>query len=209
MSLLFDTCPLAADTPDTTKQDCPTNYGQLVKMAVWQKGGTPFTTTTIITSAGWAAAVADTGADKVSVTNYLTNLVVPQSAPVEQTSDTNINAIPELQYMGNVRATGMFRSIGGDKLVEIDAITPYSKIAPGVTQLLGVFINTNNEVIYNTGRADLGFELFNFVATDNDVKGNVGGLIEAQLGFYLLGGWSRGAAKLAVTAFDLLNSYPA
>lgn len=208
MSLLFDECPLDAALTDITKQTCPEILGQFLKMAFWQKGATPFTSSSILLSATWATNTAADDATKVVVTNYFNNLVVPQSTVVEVTSDTNILAMPERQRLSNVNGTGTFRSLSGAQLKEMDALSPYSQIQPGVTQLVGVFINADNEVIYNKNRADMGFDIFGLATTDNDVKGIVAGLNEAQINFYMKGGWSRDAGKLKVVAFDLLNTYP-
>lgn len=209
MSLLFSECPLPAEIGDILKQDCPDNFGQIVKIAFWRKGAAPFTASTILLSATWATATAAADNTKVVVTNYLgVPITIPQSTVVEQTSDTNILAMPERQRLSNPNVTGSFRSMSADRLKEIDALSPYTQIQPGVTGLVGVFINTDNQIIYNKSRADLGFDIFGMAVTDNDAKPIVAGLNEAQLNFYLKGGWSRDAAKLSVVAFDLLNTYP-
>lgn len=209
MSLLFSECPLDETLTDITKQTCPEILGQFQKMAFWQKGAAPFTAITILLSATWATATAADDETKVVVTNYFSNLIVPQSTVVEVASDTNILAMPERQRLSNVNATGTFRSLTGAKLAELDKLSPFTQIQPGVTDLVGVFINADNEVIYNKNRADLGFDIFGMATTDNDVKAVVAGLNEAQLNFYLKGGWSRDATKIAIVAFDLLNTYPA
>lgn len=203
---LFDLCPLPEELTAIPKQVCPENLGQIVKLAFWQKGVVPFTDATILTAAGWAAAMADT--QPPVVTNYLTNLVIPQSAKVEVASDTNINAMPELQRGGNVNVTGMSRSINAEVRRAMKKLASYSQIQPGVTQIVVAMINTDNQIIWDTVSADKAFEAFNIFTSDTDVKAQLGSLNETASDFYLKYGWSDNL-KIEQMTFDFLNTYPA
>jgi hypothetical protein len=203
---LFDLCPLPDDLTVIPKQVCPENLGQLVKIAFWQKGVVPFTDITILTAAGWTAATAaDT---PVVVTNYISNLAIPNSAKVEVTADTNINAMPELQRGGIVNVTGMSRSINAAVRRAMKALAPYSQIQPGVTELVCAFINSDNQVIWDSVSTDKGFEVFNIFTSDTDANAQLGALNQTASDFYLKYGWSDNL-KIGQAAFDLLNTYPA
>lgn len=203
---LFGNCAVLP-IPDITKQDCGINIGQIQKIAIWGRGATTFTPTTILTSTGWSTAVALTTAGKPVITNYLTNVAIPNSTAVEQTADTNINAMPELQRGSNVKMTAASRSLGALHISELKAITPYSQVQPGVTQVGCVFINQDNQVIYNANSGDLLFPIFNWFVSDTDVKGQLGALNEVMIEAYLKYGWGDTLA-IGQASFDLLNSYP-
>lgn len=205
---LFDNCPLTTPLATLTKQVCGQNYNQVQKIALWQKGATPFTTTTILTGAGWSTATAATDTTKVIVTNYLQNFNIPNSTPVEVTSDTNINAMPELQRGSIVKGTFNSRSLSSAQIEQLQALTPYTQIQPGVTDLVFCMINNANQVIYNANSGDLGFPIFNLFTSDNDMQAQLGALNMVASEFYLLYGWSKNMA-IGQAAFDLLNTYPA
>lgn len=205
---LFDNCPLTTPLATLTKQVCGQNYNQVQKIAIWQKGSTPFTTTTILTSTGWSTATAATDATKVIVTNYLSNFNIPNSTAVEVTSDTNINAIPELQRGSIVKGTFNSKSLSAAQIAQLQALTPYTQIQPGVSQLVFAMINNANQVIYNANSGDLGFPIFNLFTSDNDMQAQLGALNMTASEFYLLYGWSKLQA-IGQAAFDLLNTYPA
>lgn len=202
---LFDLCPLPEELTAIPKQVCPENLGQIVKLAFWQKGVVPFTDATILTAAGWTAAME---ADQPPVvTNYLTNLVIPQSTKVEVQADTNINAMPELQRGSIVNVTGMSRSINAATRKAMKKLASYSQIQPGVTELVVAFINSYNQVIWDTVSVDKAFEAFNVFTSDTDVKAQLGALNETMSDFYLKYGWSDNL-KIAQMTFDFLNTYP-
>jgi len=205
---LFDNCPLETPIGDIPLQVCGQNYNQIQKIAIWQKGATPFTNTSILTSAAWATATAATDETKVVVTNYLTNFLIPNSTPVEVTADTNINAIPELQRGSIVKATFNSRSLSAAEIAAMQALTPYTQIQPGVSNLVCVFINADNKVVFNDNSGDLGFNMFNFFTSDTDMQAVLGALNMTASEFYLLYGWSKNI-KIGQAAFDLLNTYPA
>lgn len=204
---LFDLCPLPAALTAITKQTCAENLGQVVKIAFWQKGATPFTSTTILTGAAWSTATALTTNGKVIVTNYMNNVVIPNSTKVEQTADTNILAMPELQRGSIVNVTAESRSLNAAARVQLKGLTPYTQIQPGVSNLVCVFITIDNKVIYNDNTGNLGFDVYNFFVSDNDVKSQLGALNQTMIDFYLAYGWSDKAA-IGQAAFDLLNTYP-
>lgn len=205
---LFDNCPLPAALPDILLQACGLNYGQIQKVAFWQKGATPFTAITILTKAAWDTATAAADNTKVLVTNYVTNFAIPNSAAVEQTSDTNINAMPELQRGGNVKGTFMNRSITPAQITAMQSLTAFSQIQPGVTNLVFAMINEDNKIIYNSNGGDLGIPVFNLFTSDTDITGTLGALNNVASEFYLKYGWSKNLA-VGQAAFDLLNTYPA
>jgi hypothetical protein len=205
---LFDNCPLTIPLPSIPKQVCGQNYNQIQKIALWEKGQTPFTTTSILTSAAWTTAATATDATKVIVTNYLTNFLIPNSTSVEQTADTNINAIPELQRGSIVKGTFNSRSLSADEISAMQALTPYTQIQPGVSSLVFVMINNANQVIYNANGTDLGFPIYNLFTSDNDIQATLGALNMVTSEFYLTYGWSKTQA-IGQVSFDLLNTYPA
>ena len=205
---LFAECPLASPLGSIPLQVCGVNYGQIQKLAFWRRGNTPFTANSILTSAAWATAVAGTtDATKAIVTNYVTNFAVPVTTAVEQTSDTNINAIPELQRGAPVKATWMNRSLSAAQITAMQELTPYSQVQPGVTTIGFVGINQDNQVIYNANAGDLLFPMFNIFTSDTDITGVLGALNNVASEAYLLYGWSQNIA-IGQMAFDFLNTYP-
>jgi hypothetical protein len=205
---LFDNCPLPTELPDILKQICGTNFGQIQKIAMWQKGQTPFTGTTILTAAAWTTAMALTDDGKPIVSNYVTNFAIPNSTAVEQTADTNINAMPELQRGSIVKGTFMNRSITPAQITVMQSLTAFTQIQPGVTQLGFVMINEDNKAIWNDNAGDLLIDMFNFFTSDTDITGTLGALNNVASEFYLKYGWSKNL-KVGQMAFDFLNTYPA
>lgn len=205
---LFDNCPLTTPLATLTKQACGQNYNQVQKLAFWQKGNNPFTAITILTSAAWATATAATDGTKAIVTNYLQNFNIPNSTAVEVQSDTNINAMPELQRGSVVKGTFNSRSLSATQISQLQALTPYTQIQPGVTDLVFVMINNANQVIYNANSGDLGFPIFNLFTSDVDIQAQLGALNMVTSEFYLTYGWSKTMA-IGQASFDLLNTYPA
>lgn len=204
---LFDNCPLPAELPDILKQVCGVNFGQIQKIAMWEQGSSPFTATTILTQAAWTTALALTTGAKPIITNYINNFAIPNSAAVEQTADTNINAMPELQRGGNVKGTFMNRSITPAQITVMQSLTPFSQIQPGVSQIGFVMINEDNKAIWNDNGGDLLIPMFNFFTSDVDITGTLGALNNVASEFYLKYGWSKNL-KVGQMAFDFLNTYP-
>lgn len=205
---LFDNCPLPDELPSIPLQVCGQNYGQVQKIAFWQRGQTPFTTSSILLAATWATATALDTVGKVIVTNYVTAFTVPPTTAVEQTADTNINAIPELQRGAPIKGTFTNRSLSAAEILAMQSLTPYTQIQPGVSNLVCAYVNQDNQVIYNSNAGDLGFPIFNLFTSDTDITGVLGALNTVMSEFYLLYGWSANIAK-GQLAFDLLNTYPA
>lgn len=205
---LFDNCPLPVELPDILKQICGTNYGQIQKIALWQRGQSPFTAITILTAAGWTAATAAEDEGKVIVSNYVTNFAIPNSTAVEQTADTNINAMPELQRGSIVKGTFMNRSITPAQILAMQSLTAYTQIQPGVTNLCFAMVNEDNKIIYDSTSPDLGIPIFNLFTSDSDITGTLGALNNVASEFYLLYGWSKTITS-GQLAFDFLNTYPA
>lgn len=205
---LFDNCPLPTELPDILKQICGVNFGQIQKIALWQSGQTPFTDTSILTSAAWVTAMALTDEGKPIVTNYVTNFAIPNSTAVEQTADTNINAMPELQRGSIVKGTFMNRSITPAQITTMQSLTPFTQIQPGVTQLGFVMVNEDNKAIWNDNAGDLLIPMFNFFTSDVDITGTLGALNNVTSEYYLKYGWSKNL-KVGQMTFDFLNTYPA
>lgn len=206
---LFDNCPLTTPLATLTKQVCGQNYNQIQKIAFWQKGAIPFSSVpNLLLSASWATATAATDETKVIITNYVQNFNIPNSTAVEVTSDTNINAMPELQRGSIVKGTFNSKSLSAAQIAQLQALTPYTQIQPGVTDLVCVMINNANQIVYNANAGDLGFPIFNLFTSDNDMQAQLGALNMVTSEFYFLYGWSKLQA-IGQAAFDLLNTYPA
>lgn len=204
---LFDNCPLPTELPDILKQICGVNFGQIQKIAIWEQGFSPFTATTILTSAAWTTALALSTGAKPIITNYLTNFAIPNSTAVEQTADTNINAMPELQRGSIVKGTFMNRSITPAQITTMQSLTAFSQIQPGVSTIGFVMVNEDNKAIWNDNGGDLLIDMFNFFTSDVDITGTLGALNNVASEFYLKYGWSKNL-KVGQIAFDFLNTYP-
>lgn len=202
---LFDDCT-AVNPKKVPRRVCAFDIGQGQKLAVWLANKTPFTATTILTAAGWTAATTD-ATNPVIVTNTISNFAIAGSERVENASDTNANAMPELMRAGNVLLSGMIRGMSPAEYEAYVSLTGFSQVDVGFTNLVGVIINSQNQVIYNKNSSNLGFSLYALFMGDPSVTATLGQLSESTLSTYLKGGWFKDAAKGQI-AFDFLNTYP-
>jgi len=204
MSLFDDCTPTLTPIP---RKICAFNIGQVAKLAFWDASKpSPFTSTTILTAAGWTAAVTDDD-NPVIVSNRLNNFVIPNSERVETAADTNANAMPELLRGGNVMASGNIRSVSPAEYAAYLSLIPFSQVDVGESNLAFAMINSANEIIFNPTAASLGFDAYALFIGSPSAVAELGGNSLAAINFMMLSDWFKGAQKGQI-AFDFLRTYP-
>ena len=85
------------------------------------------------------------------------------------------------------------------------ALTPYSAIQPGVSELGFVMINSDGDIVCD--ETNIWIPAYNFFLGDSDVVPEKGKSYNAVGKFTVLYGWSDNLKKYT-PAFKILNTYP-
>lgn len=202
---LFQTCPLSETLTPIPKKGCDVRFNQIVKLVFGIIGSDkPFAVGTPITAkASWDALLA---LDTAVVTNYVENVVIPESDAIEDGGDTNINRMPELIDGTNPQATFGNRGLSSAIRTAMQDLIPYSAIMPGVSELGVMMINVDGDIIHH--ETDYWIPVYNLFVGDPGIVAEKGKSNNTMGKFYLLFGWSKGVIK-TTPAFKILNTYPA
>lgn len=165
MSLLIQ-CPLPASIGDLSKLACAVNFGQIVRVG-FQRVGYAFTD--ITDEAEWDALLAapsvgppvTTDQDKVQITTFCENVIIPQSEAITEGGDDNTTLFGQALVVGKgqITVTGRFRGLDSDGKRELD---PYLSEASVYNQIGVYLINEFGQVIASnpTGPSTAGATVF-------------------------------------------------
>ena len=179
---IFQDCPLAPELADIPSFDCPENFDQVEKLILFREqaesGVDWFTTTTDLdTEANWDVLLAKSDAEKIMITPFINNVVIPQSE--EQTEGGNDNTtIGGIElYLGEsfTKVTGDLKGAPADVKRGMKRLTQYSLAETGLSNLKGMLLLRNNRVLFTHTETDLviprGFYIFNMSISDTGSEG--------------------------------------
>ena len=150
MATIFANCPLPTELPCIPSQDCPIKWGQIQKLAFQRRAGaTAFNGTNAITSkAAWLAALAATGADRIIVSPFISNFIIPPGEVSYEGGDTNETINGVATYKGNapVTVTGLLVNASSAVIKSLRAVSVFSQTA-GLPDLEVFMFNERGDII--------------------------------------------------------------
>lgn len=203
--MLTTNCPLSGTLGAVSESVCPQDMGQIVKVA-FQLKQTPksFTAATIKLLATWTPLLAANDASKIVISPVLNDFKISKSEILTEggNDNTTVNGMPQINGLGPAKATALLKSIQDACKQALQALFPYSQIQPGITNLIGWFINSQNQII--SGADGAGFDIFGLAIGDPGTEGYAKH-DESDFQFSLKPGWSDGRIIQAATDFDYLK----
>lgn len=193
--MLFN-CPAPSALAAITATTCPTKFDQIQKMALGRVFAGRFADATDLgTEATWTAAKALTTSEKIVITPYLSNLVIPGSEAIKQggNDNTTLNGVSEVMGGQMVTVTFTLKNVSAATAEALRAIGTETMLQPGVSQIEAFFFGTDNSIIYNAesaGTAASGFPIYNLVVGDVGSEG-LNSHNTYNISFEMAFGWSR------------------
>ena len=166
------TCPPPPAFGGIPNNACAFNLGQIQKVIFRRlTATTEFTPTNILLQATWDTAIAAADDDKIVVTPFVENMLIPGSEPVTEggNDNTTLNGIEIVAGDGNPIVTGFLASITPASAKAIRAIQGEA----GVNTNVGVFfINEFGEIIGDVVGANVRpFRIFSMFLSSRDNQG--------------------------------------
>lgn len=211
MSMLFK-CPPGTYIGGIAPTTCPIKWDQTQKLALGRKSANRFPNAgSFISEAHWQSLLNAINDSRLVITPYLSNLVIPASEVLSTggNDNTTIDGVREITGVGFVTVTAMLKNVSSETANELRLIGTESMIQPGVTNIVGYFLQTSNAVVWDktsTLAAYEGFEIYNLVVTDLGNEG-LNSNTTVNVSFDLKGGWSQywGYQVLPFNPRDLSN----
>ncbi len=211
MSMLFK-CPPGPYLGGIAPTTCPMKWDQTQKLALGRKSAGRFPNAgAFISEAHWQALFNAINDSRLVITPYLSNLVIPPSEVLSTggNDNTTIDGVREITGVGFVTVTAMLKNVSAETANELRLIGTESMIQPGVSNIVGYFLQTSNAVVWDKTvslEAYEGFEIFNFVVTDLGNEG-LNSNTTINVSFDMKGGWSQywGYQVLPFNPRDLSN----
>lgn len=180
-SLIFD-CPLPTELNDIDQPTCPEKFGQIQRLAFRMVQDPAAATPTFATVADltdktkWTAALAATDEMKIVITPFISGFVIPPGTPIKEEGNNNntVNGIALLQGWNNAAVTGRFLNLSTAIADQLRALTPFSAITPGFTNLEMFMFTESGQILYSLWKDAVkpnGFEVFNFVVPSVGTEG--------------------------------------
>jgi len=195
MSMLFK-CPPGTYLGGIAPTDCPIKWDQTQKLVLGRKSAGRFPNAgAFVSESHWQTLLNALNDSRLVITPYLSNLVIPPSEVLSTggNDNTTINGVREVTGVGFVTVTAMLKNVSAETANELRLIGTESMIQPGVSNIVGYFLQTSNAVVWNkteSGVAYDGFEIFNLVVTDLGNEG-LNSNTNYNVSFDLMGGWSQ------------------
>lgn len=176
--MLFN-CPAPAALAAIPATTCAVKWDQIQKMALGRKSATArfdAVTNLITAQATWTALLAEVDDQKIVITPYFSGFSIPSNEVIAQggNDNTTINGVREVQGLGMVTVSLMFKNISAATAEALRAIGSETMIQPGETNIEAYFFNNHNQIIHDGG-ADgtglLGFDIYNLVVPDLGAEG--------------------------------------
>lgn len=202
--MLTANCPLASALTAVPETTCPVDFGQIAKIAFQKRQTTSsFTTTTIKLLATWTPLLAASDASKVVISPLLSNLIVPKTEILKEggNDNTTYKGMPKVNGLAPAEVTALLQSISDATKQALQALFPFSQIMPGYTELWAYFLTSDNKVISKSDGS--GIDVFSVAVSDLGSEG-FAKKNEADLKFFLEGGWSDGVVLTAMTDIKTL-----
>lgn len=195
MSFGSCSCPLPTALTEIPNLDCGFSLKQIQKLLIARKGAINFATVagagSASTKAAWDALINANDGDKVVISPFVENFVIPQSEPILEGGDDNttIDGNPIVVGAGQIRATGVFaelppatlqalKKLNCETNLEVVLINQFGDLyglQPGSTDFTGIPIQSffvgdpGNEGLNTRDKAPIGFN-FRYGWRDRLVK---------------------------------------
>lgn len=179
---IFDECPLPTELEDIPSYDCPENWDQVEKLVLFRSqaedGLDWFTNETELqTEANWDVLLAKTDAEKIIISPFISNIIIPESEEQTQggNDNTTFGGVEEYLGEGSTKVIGGLKGAPSEVKRGMKKLTKYSLAEVGASNLKAMYILRNNRVLYTYTEADpttpRGFETYNFSISDSGSEG--------------------------------------
>ena len=205
-------CPPGTYLGGIAPTNCPIKWDQTQKLALGRKYTNRFPNAgAFVSSAHWQNLLNALDDSRLVITPYLSNLVIPPSEVLSTggNDNTTIDGVREVTGVGFVTVTATLKNVSSETANELRLIGTESMLQPGVSNIVGYFLQTSDAVVWDK-KATLdkydGFEIFNFVVTDIGNEG-LNANTTVNVSFDMKGGWSQywGYQVLPFNPRDLSN----
>jgi len=210
MSLLCD-CPNPTELTSPVDFTCPINFDQIQKILPFRKAavdalGWFADVAALSVEANWDALLAASGDDKLIITPYFNNVIIPQSE--EQTEggndNTTIDGIETSLGESFTKVTGELRGAPSDVSRALQLMGCETNSDIGETNVNSFYLAKNNLLIYDAATAvPNGFPIYNFRVSDVGTEG-FNQKNKMNLSWSTKPGWSNNFAVVKLP-FDLLS----
>lgn len=203
MSTFFANCPLPTELPCIPAQDCPVKWGQIQKLAFQRRAGNPAFngTNSIAQQASWTAAMSASGANRVLVSPFLNNFVIPYGEVNFDGGDTNETLNGAAVYKGNapVTVTGYLVNAAPSVVAAMRKLAMFSHTA-GLSDLEVFMFNERGDIICrNTGTTTTpvyrGILVYNLAVGTVGTEG-LGTDNRNNVSFQFVGAWDEDLATI-------------
>lgn len=205
-------CPPGTYLGGIAPTTCPIKWDQTQKIVFGRKSTGRFPNAgAFVSQAHWQALFNAIDDSKLVITPYVSNLVIPATEVLSTGGNDNstVDGVPEVTGIGFAAVTFTLKNVSAETANELRLIGTETMIQPGVSNIVGYFLQTSDAVVWNktaTGAAYEGFEIFNLVVTDAGNEGlNTNTMYNVS--FNMKGGWSQywGYQVLPFNPRDLSN----
>ena len=136
------TCPFPSALGDIAESTCPIDLGQIRKIIFRRlTASTPFTPVNITTVAAWDTAKSAVDDDKVVVSPFLAEPIIPSAEAITNggNDNTTIGGFTEINGSTNPQFTAMFKSISEETIKDLQNIACETQVGTniGVQFILG------------------------------------------------------------------------
>lgn len=212
MSLLCS-CPNPVELTSPIDFECAINFDQIQKIFLFRKSAISGLNwfadqAGLLVEANWDTLLAESGDDKMIVTPFLNNIIVPQSE--EQTEggndNTTINGIETSLGEGFSKVTGELRGAPSDVSRALQLVGCETNSDIGETNIQAIMVSRGNQIIFNLPEGSSvpeGFPLYNFRVGDVGSEG-FAQKNKHPLSWSFAPGWSD-RFQVSKAAFNLLG----
>ena len=212
MSLLCS-CPNAAELESPVDFTCAENFGQIQKLTPFRKNAVDGVAwfadeAALLVEANWDILLASAGDDKMIITPYINNVIIPQSEEQAEggNDNTTINGIET--YLGEsfAKVTGELRGAPSEVSRALQKVGCETTSDIGETNIHSFYIAAGNLLIYRLEDANVipqGFPLYNLRVSDVGSEG-FNQKNKIGLSWSMAPGWSNNF-KTVKLPFDLLS----
>lgn len=213
MSSLLCECPNPVELESPVDFTCPENFDQIQKTLLFRKAAVSglswFADVAALSiEANWDALLAESGDDKLIITPYLNNVIIPQSE--EQTEggndNTTVNGIETSLGESFSKVTGELRGAPSVVSRAMQKVGCETTSEIGATNIHSFYLAKNNVLIYRLPEGVTvpdGFPIYNLRVGDVGTEG-FNAKNKMPMSWSMAPGWSNYFAIVKLP-FDLLS----
>ncbi len=180
MSLLCS-CPNPTELESPVDFTCPINFDQIQKIFLFRKAAIDGVSwfadqAALLVEANWDVLLGLSGDDKMIVTPYLNNIIIPQSEELTEggNDNTTVNGIETTLGEGFTKVAGELRGAPSAVSRALQKVGCETTSDIGETNIQAIYVGRGNQIIYNVpdgATKPEGFPIYNFRVGDVGSEG--------------------------------------